>query len=168
MKNFRLLSLLVLALLVSLSFASAYTPLLANNNRDKNIDNKDNVYIGIPALACDVGYYGYNCKNSGNSGYSTNTYSNTDTYYFYDTEDYYYNYNYRNNYYTDYRIINPPKKDYRIYNQADKLYYQYTYDVKEYRVYNPDYQVRYLRANPDRCATRGYVYPCDFYYGEIH
>lgn len=168
MKNLRLFSLFALALVISLALTSAYTPLLANGNYDRyNNDDNDNVYLGIPALACDVGYYGYNCKNSGNS----NQYSDTNNYYnSYNYDDYYYNnYNYQTNYYnTNYQRNNYQKYDYKVYNQADKLYYPYTYDIKQYRVYDSDYQVRYVRANPDRCATRDYTYPCDFYYGEIH
>jgi|SRR3989339_22777 len=172
MKNLRLFSLIALALVISLALTSAYTPILSASNTKNNQDSNS---FGVPALACEVGYYGYDCHNSVTSN---RDYYNNDYYYSnnYNDNEYYYNGYYYDNYNRNYNSQyvyninyqnNPPKTNYVLYTQDDKLSYLRTYDTRQYRIYNSDYQVRYVRADQNRCATRDYTYPCDFYYGKI-
>lgn len=145
MKNTKIISLITIAFILSLALTSAYTPLLSTSYNKDNNQNQQNNYVGISALACDVGYYGFNCHNSVNSNSKTYNYN-------YDNR---YDYTYYNNYIQD--------NNYRTYNQAGKLYYPNVYNVKQYKIYNSNHQERYIRT-VNRCSTRDYTYPCDFYY----
>ena len=178
MKNLRLFSLIALALVISIALTSAYTPILSADST-KNNQNQVNSF-GVPALACEVGYYGYDCHNSITPNRNSNTNNNYNSNYYYNNNHndneyyypgYYYN-NYNRNYNSQYFYNinyqkNPPKTNYVLYTQDDKLSYLRTYETRQYRIYNSDYQVRYVRADPERCFTKDYVYPCDFYYGKI-